>query len=186
MARVNRDSKLWEDAHKASRAVNVKQYKKPVAKVVKSKPGEVILVELAKVNKQIKLLKERKKHLNAQLRSLDLQKPARLAYSKRPIILYALRLEDGCFYVGMTRDVQKRYKAHGTRKGAAWTRTHHPIEIIETRTTGLIDDSQAALLEDDMTIEYALKYGSALVRGGGYCQSKPRWPDLIIQNEMYL
>lgn len=98
-------------------------------------------------------------------------------YYNITIKLYALRLEDSCWYIGQARDPLKRFKKHGHRKGALWTKKHRPIEIYEIRDTGLTDEDQVARLEDDMTLEYATRYGTQYVRGGGYCQvDVPLWP----------
>lgn len=97
--------------------------------------------------------------------------------------LYALRLECGKYYVGFTNDVDRRFKRHSKGKGAMWTRMYKPLEIIEVREIPLDQHARVAFLEDDMTVEYAMKYGSEHVRGGGFCQMRPRWPDVVIQNE---
>ena len=97
-------------------------------------------------------------------------------YYNTTIKLYALRLEDNCWYIGQARDPLRRFKKHGGRKGAHWTKRHRPIEIHEIRDTGLTDEGQAARLEDGMTLEYAQKYGIEYVRGGGYCHLSPNWP----------
>lgn len=181
---MSRDSRLWEEAYKAVKWHKVNSL--PVPKPIKGKPDPVGLQhELADVNKSIKRLLERKKTLQRQIKANGC-KPISSEYFEKPIILYALQLEDGCYYIGQTRNVDRRYKRHSKGKGAAWTKLHKPLSVIETRNTKLTIESEAARIEDDMTIEYALKYGSELVRGGGYCQTKPRWPDVVIQNEINL
>lgn len=98
--------------------------------------------------------------------------------------LYALQLECGKFYVGFTTDVDRRYKKHEKGKGAQWTKKYKPLMILEVREIPLDQHERAGFLEDDMTIEYAMKYGSEHVRGGGYCQIlAPNWPDVVVQNE---
>lgn len=97
--------------------------------------------------------------------------------------LYALKLENNKWYVGQTYNVEKRFKSHSTGRGASWTMLHRPIEIAEIRETEFLIQDDATALEDDMTLEYALKYGAENVRGGGYCQLNPLWPDIILQNE---
>lgn len=103
----------------------------------------------------------------------------------REVKLYALQLEDSCWYIGMSYNPHKRLSKHGGPKGAQWTKIHPPIRLFEVRGTGKYIQDEAALLEDDMTLEYALRYGKDYVRGGGYCQAKPRWPSIILQNEQY-
>ena len=134
-----------------------------------------------------KELKQRLKILNERILLLKIEQRGVVeAIKKRemlrrqenlqPVSLYALRLSDGCWYIGMSHNVEKRFKRHLKGKGAYWTKLHEPIEIAEVRETNLYNQDAAAKLEDDMTLEYALKYGTQYVRGGGYCQAKPHWP----------
>ena len=146
------------------------------------------------INDDMFLLKNTVNDLNKQIKELKLQRKefsnvikAKYLLEKNgglnPIILYALELEDNCFYVGMTFNIKKRFSKHVKGKGAQWTKLHPPIKIIETRTTKLYSQDKAALMENDMTFEYVMKYGRDFVRGGGYCQTNPRWPSIILQNE---
>lgn len=45
-------------------------------------------------------------------------------------VLYALALEEGKFYVGITKEFARRYAEHKMGKGAAFTRKYHPIKIV--------------------------------------------------------
>jgi predicted GIY-YIG superfamily endonuclease len=140
--------------------------------------------EELEVRARLKSLEAERKAL---VRTLALMVSRRKALNGKPVRvwLYALRLEDNCWYVGMTYNVQRRFEKHFSGKGAAWTKRHKPIEIVEQRQTDCILQLDAAKLEDDMTLEYALKYGGDNVRGGGYCQVKyVRWPDVVLQNEV--
>lgn len=144
----------------------------------------IIQHEILETSIRIKELIAKRKALKLQLKKLGNKSMPGKEYFERPIMLYALRLEMGHIYVGMTRDVDKRYKHHCKGKGSMWTRQYRPLEIIETRETGTNDDSEAGRLEDAMTIEYAKKFGTELVRGGGYCQRKPHWPDDIHEPDL--
>lgn len=105
------------------------------------------------------------------------RKPKKKVKNYKPYFLYALELEDGCYYVGISVNVEKRFKKHSIGKGAVWTQRHKPIRIIEVRPTGLFKESKAVVLEDAMTIEYAKMYGEANVRGGKYCRIlNPQYP----------
>lgn len=200
-----KDSQLWEEAYKASkRMVKVpthSKFRKPKKIKIKllKQPGlneskyillstegrketMVLMQELRQVIADLQSLTNRKRYLRQQLAG---QKLLKNDYYNKPIMLYALRLENACYYVGMSRNPKSRFKKHDSAKGAMWTKLNKPIEIIEIRNTESTDDHAVSLLEDDMTLEYALKYGSEFVRGGGYCQRKPRWPDVIIQNEKF-
>lgn len=96
---------------------------------------------------------------------------------------YALQLEDGKFYVGITgyKDVMRRFDQHATGKGGAkWTKLHPPIRVTETRQLGHIHFSEAAYLEDQITLEYMLKHGAYNVRGGSICQLDEKRVDQYI------
>lgn len=136
--------------------------------------------ELTEINIEIRRLKKRRSEIKKQLvRPLS----SDLKFRPTPWVLYALKLEDNCWYIGMTHNIAKRFNQHLEGKGAVWTARHKPIEIIETRPTNFLLEEPASRLEDAMTIEYALKYGSKFVRGGGYCQTKPKWTNEIIEKE---
>ena len=44
--------------------------------------------------------------------------------------IYMLRLANGSYYTGYTKDVKKRYRAHCTGKGAKITRSFPPVAIV--------------------------------------------------------
>jgi predicted GIY-YIG superfamily endonuclease len=56
---------------------------------------------------------------------------------KRNWSVYVLRCGDGTLYTGIAKDVETRLKQHGSGKGAAYTRTHLPVELVyqESRYT---------------------------------------------------
>ena len=56
--------------------------------------------------------------------------------------LYILRCRDGSLYTGITTDVEKRYAAHNTGKGAKYTRGRRPLELVYEEECG---DHSAAL-----------------------------------------
>ena len=132
--------------------------------------------ELRVIGEQIKKLRRRQRELKKQLRATG-DPPLPSSYFAKPIKLYVLKLEDNCYYVGMSRNVEGRLKRHKKGKGAMWTTRHRPIEIFKLVDTGLTNDSEAAQMENELTIEMARLFGPDKVRGGGYCQQKPRWPD---------
>ncbi|MEO5498875.1 MAG: GIY-YIG nuclease family protein [Candidatus Saccharimonadales bacterium] len=82
--------------------------------------------------------------------------------------LYALKLEDEKFYVGITTksDPNLRIKMHGGFYGAKWTRKHKPVETLETRDLGTISELEAAKHEQELTLEYMRRFGYKNVRGG--------------------
>lgn len=184
------DSKLWLAAYEShqrqkkywSSDSKIKTAKAKKAKRVKKylcRPEDEFVVEqrgkLKELDKRIRELRHEQAVIKERIKVRK--------YGDNPWILYALKLENGFWYVGITHNVEKRFKKHLSGVGANWTALHKPIEIVETRKTVCLMEADASKLEDDMTLEYALKYGSGFVRGGGYCQRKPRWPAVIIQNE---
>ena len=44
--------------------------------------------------------------------------------------VYMLRCSDGTLYTGWTNDLEKRVKAHNEGKGAKYTRTRLPAELV--------------------------------------------------------
>lgn len=44
--------------------------------------------------------------------------------------VYILRCGDETFYTGITTDVEKRFAAHSSGKGAKYTRGRGPLEIV--------------------------------------------------------
>lgn len=63
---------------------------------------------------------------------------------------YIVKCKDGSLYTGWTTDVEKRVKAHNAGKGAKYTKTRRPVELVyyemfETK-------------EEAMKREYAIKH----------------------------
>ena len=44
--------------------------------------------------------------------------------------VYILKCVDGSLYCGYTTDVEKRFEKHKSGKGAKYTRSHLPLEIV--------------------------------------------------------
>ena len=139
-------------------------------------------LEYSQLVENIRELIKRRKVVKRRINKLTKAPSNKLSkYYEKPIFLYVLKLEDDCWYVGTTRNVERRFKTHYKGKGAIWTKEHRPIEIHQSGNTGLVSDSEACRLEDKVTIEYVRRYGTQKVRGGGYCQRSPNWPDYIIE-----
>lgn len=89
--------------------------------------------------------------------------------------LYAIPLEKGKYYIGLTsRNPLKRINEHGTRRGAAWTRKYKPLKSRQPviRKLGRIPEYKALNYENDLTNEYMKKYGRGNVRGGRMISTK--------------
>ena len=78
--------------------------------------------------------------------------------------IYILRLEGGRYYIGKSKDVNKRFQKHLSGRGSAWTKLYRPVSL-ETTIQNV-----SALEEDKTTKEYMVKYGIDKVRGGSYVQ----------------
>ena len=50
--------------------------------------------------------------------------------------LYILRCGDGSLYTGITTDVEKRFAAHCSGKGAKYTRGRGPLAVVYRETCG--------------------------------------------------
>jgi len=59
-----------------------------------------------------------------------------------PYWVYMLRCEDGSFYTGTALDVERRFQAHLQGKGAKYTRSRKPLEIVYREE---LPDKSAAL-----------------------------------------
>lgn len=78
--------------------------------------------------------------------------------------VYVLLLEDDCYYVGMSYNLNIRLSQHWGGSGAKWTRLHKPLKVLEVvypaeKTT-----------ENEITKRYMETYGSEKVRGGSWCR----------------
>ena len=59
-----------------------------------------------------------------------------------PWQVYLLRCRDGSLYAGATVDIHRRLLAHQSGKGAAYTRSRRPVELVYSEPAG---DRSAAL-----------------------------------------
>lgn len=84
------------------------------------------------------------------------------------LIIYALQLEQGKYYVGKTHrfegfdGVELCFQEHLEGRGCEWTKLYKPISIIESY------EHDSTFEEDDLTKKYMMKYGIEHVRGGSY------------------
>lgn len=85
--------------------------------------------------------------------------------------VYVLKLENDKYYVGVSSDVDRRFKDHQSGTGSSWTSLHKPIKIIE------VVEKRGQFDEDNKTKEYMIQYGIDNVRGGTYCTT-------ILSNEV--
>ena len=50
--------------------------------------------------------------------------------SKNSWCVYILKCTDGTFYTGITTDINRRIKEHGTKKGAKYTKQRGPFKLV--------------------------------------------------------
>jgi len=74
-------------------------------------------------------------------------------------VVYVLKLEDDCYYVGITLNLNQRLAQHWTGLGAGWTNLHKPIEVLRVGYPGH---------EQGITNEMIALYGRDKVRGGNH------------------
>ena len=76
--------------------------------------------------------------------------------------IYFIKLKGGKYYIGKTKNIEKRYDEHITGNGSMWTKKYKPKSLIKTiKSTSFFD-------EDKYVKEYMAKYGIENVRGGTY------------------
>jgi len=81
------------------------------------------------------------------------------------IYIYALKLQNGKYYVGKTSNPYFRIESHFNAEGSEWTKLHKPIKLLELIKGDDYD-------EDKYTKIYMDKYGIDNVRGGSYVSVK--------------
>lgn len=89
--------------------------------------------------------------------------------------LYVLRLQDECYYVGITQDLNRRWAEHCGMigkdtlfPGAKWTHLHKPLELLYH--CPIPSKVRPDLIENTVTMGLMALIGSRYVRGGKWCQ----------------
>ena len=80
-----------------------------------------------------------------------------------------MELEQGKYYVGLSRNVDKRFKMHKDGEGAEFTKIYKPIRVIKNINTYATTYTIAGQYEDNETIKLMKIFGRENVRGGRYC-----------------
>jgi predicted GIY-YIG superfamily endonuclease len=78
---------------------------------------------------------------------------------------YVIPLSDGCFYVGVSKDVRRRYEEHRNGLGPDWTKLHRPVGTFRDVE---IEPVRSPYDEDNKVKELMMTYGTDKVRGGSY------------------
>ena len=93
-------------------------------------------------------------------------------------VVYTLELQDGCYYVGWTKDPGTRIASHFLGAGSKWTQLHPPISVASV----VLGDEQ---LENLSTIALMCRHGWEKVRGGPYCVIGMTGPPQCIKTAMH-
>lgn len=80
--------------------------------------------------------------------------------------LFVLLLDEDKYFVGYSSNPDARIRRHFAGKAADWTALYKPLEIVTTRSLGLISESEAAHAADRATVALMRKAGWRNVRGG--------------------
>ena len=76
--------------------------------------------------------------------------------------IYILKLKEGKYYIGKTKNIEKRWNEHLSGQGSGWTKKFKPTFLMK------IIVSTSYFDEDKYVKEYMAKYGIENVRGGTY------------------
>jgi putative endonuclease len=60
-------------------------------------------------------------------------------------VLYLLECKNGAYYAGITNNLESRFEAHLTGKGARYTRANPPVKVLASKT--YVDRSAASVAE---------------------------------------
>jgi predicted GIY-YIG superfamily endonuclease len=93
-------------------------------------------------------------------------------------LIYVLALEDDCYYVGITHNLNLRYAQHLAGDGANWTTVHKPLRIVE-----VISEDATLQKENQVTRSYINRYGEEKVRGGSYCRVSRPDPKFLLSDD---
>jgi len=76
--------------------------------------------------------------------------------------VYVLKLEHECYYIGFSRNFNRRLEDHFSGNGAVWTKKHKPISIMK------VYEYKTLNFENYLTEKGIIKYGYKRVRGGDH------------------
>jgi predicted GIY-YIG superfamily endonuclease len=87
--------------------------------------------------------------------------------------LYALKLEQDKWFVGITTDSPKKaFADHKAGRGGSWTREYHPVAIEREKDLGVLDIEEARRMEGRVLRKYMEHYGDENVRCGDMSDAK--------------
>lgn len=75
--------------------------------------------------------------------------------------VYILECGDGSYYTGWTNDLEKRYLAHQSGKGAKYTKSHQPVQLVYVET---FTNKKAAMRHEYLYKQMSHKAKAALIK----------------------
>lgn len=97
---------------------------------------------------------------------------------KRQYYVYALRLKQGRYYIGITTNIKRRLWQHYAGKGARFTMEYPPIKTLGVIDLGIISKFDAVKEEKRYTLKAVKKYGALVVRGWAHTTTITQLKDL--------
>lgn len=85
--------------------------------------------------------------------------------------LYVLELAHGKFYVGQSKDPDRRIRKHFNGTGAEWTRLHRPLREVSRQCFDDVDYRTGELAENELVLRMMRQYGHDNVRGGFFANT---------------
>ena len=83
--------------------------------------------------------------------------------------VYVLQLQDGCWYVGKTSQLDQRMRAHATGSGPEWTKLHPPLHQAP-HSSYVVPAEFATGVESRVTAQLMHQHGVAAVRGAEFAE----------------
>ncbi len=107
-----------------------------------------------------------------------MKKAFRAPQDRAQYVVYFLKLQDGFYYVGITRNLERRLKEHLSGKGCVVTHAHRPTKLVARWNIGVVSYNEAQIVEDEFTVALMRSYGNK-VRGGCWCRTKEKTSRII-------
>ena len=80
-------------------------------------------------------------------------------------LVYTLKLENDCYYVGYSENLNRRLYQHFNGEGSKWCKLHKPIELHSVMIGGKNEESVE-------TLRLMEVHGKDNVRGGSYTRTE--------------
>ncbi|MGE4289416.1 MAG: GIY-YIG nuclease family protein [Salinivirgaceae bacterium] len=82
------------------------------------------------------------------------------------IFLYVLALQNGKYYVGITKNLRERFKKHSTGITCDFVKVNLPVEWYKVKLLKTSERSKALAIETKKTLKLIRKHGFENVYGG--------------------